>query len=203
MPKRKNNPLIVLVLLLVMFIIIAGISAGKWYKAKKEKEGLVYQIRELQGDISKKSSFVECEKINASRDDILNIYLLGAFAFPKEGGKHFWDLFVINPEGNIIGSGYPLSLPDMWQSTPINEDGDDTMDRKIGTGFNRKIGDYLIMVVPRQYVAFSDTYSLQFNDLLLAKDVPFSDNLLDHLYILRQTEDGIVPIIPAGVGCGY
>ncbi len=190
MSNKKRSLIIILIIFLVVAVILVGLFSYKWWQAKKEIEA------------KRRTSFVQCGEIKVSRKDILNIYLLGAFIPPKEGEKHMWDLFVINPEGDIIGSGYPLELSDMWQFSPIDKNEDGIMDRVIGTG-DRKIGDYLIMVIPQQDIFPSNTYSLRLGNLFLAENVPFSTNLLDRLYILRQTEDGIIPFVPASVGCRY
>lgn len=190
MVKKK----IVLIIILVILIIIAGFFAYQWWRAKKEIE------------TKQKTSFVQCREMKAYPDDLVNIYLFGAIEIHPS--RHVWDIAVIEPDGYGVGLKdihLPAPLketPTMEEQTPTDMDEDGTMDKIVAT-IHRKIGDYLIMVIPQQDISHSNTYSLRLGNLFLAENVPFSANLLDHLYIFRQTEDGIIPFVPASVGCRY
>lgn len=98
--------------------------------------------------------------------------------------ERIWFLVVIDPEGYGVGGWeFPLGAPGMGEATgwmaDIDKDG--KIDRVVNTG-DRKIGDYLLIVTPGPEISPTDTYGLQFNNLVLAKNVPFSKNILSPLY---------------------
>jgi hypothetical protein len=103
------------------------------------------------------------------------------------------DNLTINKEiGEILGVLYYIELD-------IEEDGD--LDDMIIV-LERKIGDYLITVIPEPSTSFADTYTLEASigntTVVLAMDVKVSDIPLQP-YIIRSTEAEIIPIIPATV----
>jgi parallel beta-helix repeat protein len=109
------------------------------------------------------------------------------------------DIVVTDPEGLTI-SKQLNEIPDATY-IEININGDGDPDDIIVIP-NRKIGDYLITVVPEPDVAPTDTYTLEvwINGIttVLAENAQIS-NIPTQSYIIRSTETEIIPIIPATV----
>ncbi len=113
------------------------------------------------------------------------------------------DLFVIDPDGFEVSLANPWDGPMEYQVYDINEDGE--LDDILVTG-ERKIGDYLIKVVPEHDALPTDTYTFEVEALVngetitmvLAENVPISD-IPRRPYIARLTETEIIPVIPAFV----
>lgn len=210
MTEKKNIIIIILISLLVISIACAGRELAK---QTIERESLARELSEIKKEveIKEKTSFVQCQEIRAHKDDLINILLLNAIELKP--GRDVWDIAVIEPNGFGIGIK-DIYLPAPLRDTPtmeaqipvdINEDG--VMDRIVAT-IHRKIGDYLIIVRPSSNVSPSDTYDLWLRRALretyiLAENIPYTSNLLNHFYILRQTETGIIPIVPASIGCQF
>jgi hypothetical protein len=109
------------------------------------------------------------------------------------------DLIVIDPDGEIITKEIGESPTMEYIVYDINGDGE--LDDIVASP-ERKLGDYLIEVVPEPDTLPEDTYSLEVTangeTVVLAEDVPISD-IPRTPYILRSTETEIIPIIPAFV----
>lgn len=113
------------------------------------------------------------------------------------------NLIVTDPEGFIATIENPWDGPMEYQVYDINGDGE--LDDIVLTG-KRKIGDYLITVIPEPDALPTDTYTLEVEALIngetativLAKDVPISE-IPRAPYILRSIETEIILIIPTFV----
>jgi len=107
------------------------------------------------------------------------------------------DLIITDPDGEIITKEIGQSPTMEYQVYDIDRDG--RLDA-IVIGGERKIGDYLIQVVPEPEDLPTDTYSLivTANDqtIILAEDVPISD-IPRVPYIIKSTEIEIIPIVSA------
>lgn len=204
-----------LAILLSLSLVVAGVFSYQWYRIKgelvkqtEEKERLAGELSMIKKviQIKEETSFVQCRELKISPEYGVGIFLLNAWG--EDWDKIIWKLIVIEPGGYGVGIRdifVPAPLreaPTMEMQTPIDIDEDGTMDAVVLTG-SRTIGDYLIIVEPGPDVSSTDNYGLQLGNLVLAKNIPFSDNLFDRLYILRQTETGIIPIVPASVGCQF
>lgn len=206
-----------LIIFLSFSLVIASFFVYQWRQGKKELASQTHEreilLKQLS-EIKKQSNFVQCRKLNVKKDGLpFPVYLLNSFV-PAEFGpagkekeeRHLWDFTITNPFGFGAGIGMTYesgAIAGISEEMPtdINEDG--KMDREIVVGNDRKIGDYLIAVFSQEDILPIDTYGLQLGDLVLAKNIPYSSNQLDHIYILRQTEDGIIPIVPNSVGCRF
>lgn len=109
------------------------------------------------------------------------------------------DLVVTDPEGITITKDIG-EVPGMYYKE-YDIDGDGELD-DIVTISRRKIGDYLITVVPKPDASPTDTYSLEVladgETIVLAEDVQISDIPIQP-YIVRSTEVEIISIIQATV----
>lgn len=210
---------IVLLLGLIFFIYHWRQTQAELVKQAGEKKNLQQQL----DGIKKQPIFVQCPKIDIKKDEqSIPIYLLNSFTPAKfiEGGKkpekeevHMWNFIVVNPSGfgTGMGSSYvseAIGGISEGMPTDINEDGE--YDRVVYWSFDsRKMGDYLIAVFSQGDIPPSKPFSLQLGDKLegnsifLAQNTHYSLNQLDRIFILRQTENGIIPIVPASVGCQY
>ncbi len=193
-------------------VIITGFFGYQWWqgeeelrKQTREKESLVSELKEIKKEmeIKEKTFFIECKEIKIPKEEIIGIYLLGTVE--KDWSRRMWNLIVIDPEGYGVGGWeFPMesggkALMSTGMPYDVNEDGllDDAV------RLDRAIGDYLIIAALGPEVSLADTYGIQLNNLVLAKNIPYSENFLDRVYILRQTETGIIPIVPASVGCQF
>lgn len=117
----------------------------------------------------------------------------------KAAAKSPVDLIITDPDGEIITKEIGQSPTMEYQVYDIDEDGE--LD-DIVIGGERKIGNYLIQVIPEPEALPTDTYSLEMTvngqTIVLAEDVPISD-IPRTSYIIRSTETEIVPIIPTFV----
>ncbi len=197
-----------IIFLFIIIGLIVGIFTYQWWQIRGElakqiegKENIVKQLMESNKEVIKKGNFTECRLIEVIPSDAhINIYLLGAI---DTEGENKWGMVFIHPEGFVVGSGCPYEGPGIGQMQMVYDvDGDGTQDMNFYI-VDREIGDYLIVIIPGKENSPTDTYGLRLNNLVLAKDVPYSLNFLDRLYILRQTETGIIPIVPASVGCQF
>jgi len=111
------------------------------------------------------------------------------------------DLVVIDPEGFIVSKEINTLPQSAWYfEMPIDEEG------MPGYEFiaidERKLGDYLIKVIPEVEALPTDTYTLEVlgenGNVVVAEAVRIAEIPLNP-YILRLTETGIIPIIPAVV----
>jgi outer membrane protein assembly factor BamB len=105
------------------------------------------------------------------------------------------DIVVTDPEGIIVSKQLQEIPESTYLEIDINEDGD--LDDIVIIP-NRKIGDYLVTVVPEPDAAPTDMYTLEVrvNGIItvLAEDVEIS-NIPTQSYIIRSTETEIIPII--------
>jgi len=196
-----------IIIITILFLVTAIIYLKK-ENIEKEKMSPI-----LADTIRTENSFVKCEEIKiateAERPLADWIYLLDAYSGTPE--KHHWLAVALEPGGyGVGGHDFPLDSPVLESQDPLDIDSNGMVDEVIALGVNnRKMGDYLIIVEPDMDVSENSTYGLQVNissqDYILAKDVPYSPNALDRIYVLRSTETGIIPIVPASVGCreGY
>jgi len=216
--ERKSILIIILISLLVISIASAGVFVYQWWQVKnglaeeqKYRESLIKELMEIKKEAKQETSFVQCREINAHRKDLIQILLLKALEVKPS--RNVWNIAVIEPDGFGVGIKdiyLPAPLREtstMEVQTPIDIDDDGVMDRNIVT-IDRKIGDYLIIIRPGFEISPLDTYTLQLRRVLketftLAEDIPYTPDILKYIYILRQTETGIIPIIPASVGCKF
>jgi len=109
------------------------------------------------------------------------------------------DLIVTDPEGITITKELGEIQGMVYSETDIDGDG---IIEDIVALQELKIGDYLIEVVPEPNTLPTDTYTLEFIGIdaiiSLAYDVQVC-NIPIQPYILRSTEKGVIPIIPATV----
>jgi len=109
------------------------------------------------------------------------------------------DLIIVDPDGIILTKEIRETIGMEYLEYDINGDGE--LDDIIASP-ERKIGDYLIQVVPEPDALPTDTYSLEVTangqTIVLAEDVPISD-IPRAPYIIRSTDTEIIPIIPTFV----
>ncbi len=118
---------------------------------------------------------------------------------PIAGGTVFAqcpvDLILTDPDGFTITKDI-WEIPGVLYYNVFDIDKDGDFDDMV-TIVERKIGDYLISVVPEPDASPTDTYTLGVNfdgqTLILAENVSI-DDIPDEPYIFRSTE--IIPIIP-------
>ena len=107
------------------------------------------------------------------------------------------DIVVTDPDNLTISKQANEISGATYTEVDINGDGD--LDDKIIIPY-RKIGNYLISVVPEPDALPTDTYTLEVSvedtTITLAEDVQISD-IRDQPYMIRSTEEGIIQIIPA------
>lgn len=108
------------------------------------------------------------------------------------------DLIVTDPDGFTITKEI-WEIPGVLYYSVYDIDRDGELDDMVTIPI-KKIGDYLITVVPEPDALPTDTYSLEFiangETIVLAENVPISD-IPDQPYIIRSTEITIIQIIPA------
>lgn len=118
---------------------------------------------------------------------------------PWVGGTAFVqcpvDIILTDPDGFTITKDI-WEVPGVLYYSVFDIDKDGDLDDMV-TIVERKIGDYLITVVPEPDASPTDTYTLGVNfdgqTLILAENVSI-DDIPDEPYIIRST--GIIPIIP-------
>jgi len=110
------------------------------------------------------------------------------------------DIILTDPDGLITSKEIAEIPGTFYFETDIDEDGniDDVI-----IFSERKIGDYLITVVPEPNASLTDTYTLEFfaedgTITVLAENTQIQ-NIPKLPYILRSTEMEITPIIPATI----
>lgn len=110
------------------------------------------------------------------------------------------DLVITDPDGFTI-TKVIHEIPGVFYYSEWDIDWDGELNDMI-IGPERKIGDYLIQVVPEPEALPIDTYSLEVTangqTIILAENVPISD-IPRTPFIIRTTETEIIPIIPAFV----
>ncbi len=198
MPKKK------IILTAILLILLSGgiFFVCQWWQMRGELRGEIknnISLNEINADLVKKmekaSFFRECDKLEFPKQGPITLQLLGAFR--DDYKEHIWYLIIIDPEGHAVGSGLPREAGGMGHGVTERAEGAWITPRE-------KIGDYLIIIAPDQDTAVTDTYSIQINNsIVLAKNASYSPSQLDRVFILRQTEDGIIPIVPASVGCNF
>ncbi len=195
---KKVSRVIYLIIFLGIFVVIAGFFAYRWQQKNGELKKIIQDKESLTTEIEKikkTEAFKECDKLEFPKQGPITIQLLGAFRGDYK--EHIWSLIIIDPDGYAVGSGLPYEADGMGHGATERMEGAWIAPRE-------KLGDYLIIITPDQDTVPTDTYSLQLQyGVVLAKNAPYSPNQLDRVYILRQTEDAIIPIVPASVGCQY
>jgi hypothetical protein len=118
------------------------------------------------------------------------------------GGFSKVDITVIDPDGLTISKELN-EIPGATYSEDTDYNGDGEFDDIIIIP-ERKIGDYLITVMPEFEMASADTYTLlvwpetTVEPFVLAENVQIS-NIPTKPYIVRSRESEVIPIIPATV----
>jgi len=109
------------------------------------------------------------------------------------------DIIVTDPDGLTISKQLNQIPEAIYTETDFNGDGDPDDVILIP---HRKIGNYVITVIPELGAAPTDTYTLEVlvdgASILLADKVQIS-NIPALPYVIRATETGVIPIIPAVV----
>jgi hypothetical protein len=109
------------------------------------------------------------------------------------------DIIVTDPDGLTISKQLNQIPEAIYTETDFNGDGDPDDVILIP---HRKIGNYVITVIPEPGAAPTDTYTLEVLvdgvSILLADKVQIS-NIPALPYVIRATETGVIPIIPATV----
>lgn len=109
------------------------------------------------------------------------------------------DMIITDPDGLSIGKELNEIPGATYTEIDINGDGD--LDDVVNIP-DRKIGDYLITVIPEPDASPTDTYTLGALaggiNIVLAENVQISD-VPSEGYIVRSTETGIMQIIPATI----
>lgn len=110
------------------------------------------------------------------------------------------DLIVTDPDGFTINKEIH-EIPGVLYYSEWDIDGDGDLDDMVIVP-ERKIGDYLITVVPEPEASPTDTYCLEVSadgeTVVLAENVQIGD-IPPQPYILRSTETEMNPIIPATI----
>ena len=110
------------------------------------------------------------------------------------------DLAVTDPDGLTVNN-QTCEVPQALYYSVCDLDKDGEND-DIVTISEMKAGDYAISVLAESAASPADTYSLTItawgDTVVLAEDVAIKDIPAEH-YIIRSTEDGIIPIIPATI----
>ena len=198
-----------LISLLTISIILVGVFGNQWWQTKnelikqaKEGENLLKQLMEAKKEI-KEGLFQQCNRIGIVKEKGMTISLRGVYQWKNADiteGKSIWDIIVVDPEGLVVGNQIQ-EVPGMYYSIGP---GEKEKELDIGIRIHEiKTGDYLIIIMPGRDVSPTNTYTLEFGDLILAENNLYTTNFLDRLYILRQTETEIIPIVPASVGCRF
>ena len=145
--------------------------------ASSPSVGIIWSKKE---DLMALEGFVGFRRLTAPRVDI-----------EFHGGPHI-DLIITEPEGLTITKDI-YEIPGAFYYYVYDIDGDGKFDDTIIVP-EKKIGDYLIKVVPEPGALPTDTYSLEViangETIILAKNVPISD-VPDRPCIIRSTETTI------------
>lgn len=197
--KKENIFIIILILLLVASTIVVGLFVYKWQQTKEE---LAKQTEEIKED----SSYGYCGQLIESPISQINLSITASRGY----------IDVTNPRGTKIGASsikggesptpWPIETGDMTY-TLADPGGKDVPSTLTVIIHQRYIGDYLIEIVQYADALPTDTYTLELlvggledESMILADNIPFG-NFSKHLYILRSTEEGVIPIIPSV--CGF
>lgn len=109
------------------------------------------------------------------------------------------DLTVVDPDGLTVSHILKEIPGAVYMVDDINGDGDP--DKCIGIP-ERKVGDYLVSVMPEPGAEPSETYTLMFSavgvHIVLAEEVQVT-SIPSEGYIVRSTETGLIQIIPASI----
>jgi len=122
---------------------------------------------------------------------------INPFNFVKIVGLSPIDMTVITPDGLII-SKQTNQVPGATYTENVDFNGDGELDDII-TIPERKIGDYIINVIPESGASPTDTYTLKFltnvGTLVLAENTQIRD-IPEQPYIVESTENGVIQIHP-------
>lgn len=200
-----------LILVLVFLLIIIGMFAYQWWQAKGE---LAEELKEKE-DIKEKwvKQIHQNEELMREIADICGKLIKAPLRITITSFKA--DITLTNPKGDLVvgrwwdpeekkyrvvdqefgGMGYGLVDPGGNGKPPTTY---------VYHGF-REIGDYLVTINPEHDALPTDTYTLEIpvngdEIFTIAKDIPLG-NYPRHLYIIRSTEERIIPINP--VICGF
>ena len=212
--KNKTNEgkstILIIVLIGILFSITVILGYQLWKERAKNMK-LTQSIMDLTKkpeELIKTNFFKECSELKLLKRNQgpISVQLLGVSDF--KSGRRIWNLFVVDDaKGETVGFGLPLESSNLRiiRGADVNDDG--LEDVAVGIRleeFTKKMRDFLIIITPDEDTSSTDTYSLQLlGGPVLAKNVSYSLNQLDHIYILRQTEDGIIPIVPMSIGCRF
>jgi len=109
------------------------------------------------------------------------------------------DIIVMDPDGLTI-SKQVNEIPGAIYSE-VDPDGDGDFEDQVAI-LDKKIGDYIITLIPEADASPTDTYTLEISvdgtTTVLAEDVQISD-VPEQPYIVRSTETETIPIIPATI----
>jgi len=107
------------------------------------------------------------------------------------------DMVVTDPDGRVINKQENEIPEAVFFEYDMNGDGES--DQMIDV-FRRKVGDYQVTLVPKRTASPDDTFGLtvttQEGAVTLAQEVPIQD-IPSEPYIIKASNDGIVPIFPA------
>jgi len=111
------------------------------------------------------------------------------------------DLVVTDPDGFVVSKDVN-ELPDTAWYFQMNPDEEGNSGYEFIAFNERKLGNYLIEVIPEPNATATDPYTLKVSagniTIVLAEEVPIGD-IPDQPYVIESTETGIIPEFPSSL----